>query len=259
MLCAFANPTLNCNDIYGNAGGDAICGTDGGNNFSLDPQLCSQGCADVGLSPGSPCAPANNACGVQIGARGVTCAPVPVLFANVTATLLPRGVRLEWSIETDDAVAEFSVARAVGSSSSVVVAKLTPEARNFVDSNVQPNTTYRYLVVATNSTGDVFQSQTIDVRVPRTALELTQNQPNPFNPSTRITFALPEAGFADVSVFDVSGKRVATLLSGLRRAGRATVEWNGLDDRGNAVGSGIYFCRLTAGGQTRTIKMVLMK
>lgn len=72
------NPVLSCNDIFGNAGGDAICGVDGGNNGTSDPQFCGvAGSGNVYLQADSPCAPSQAVCGQLVGALGVGCATVP--------------------------------------------------------------------------------------------------------------------------------------------------------------------------------------
>jgi hypothetical protein len=69
-------PVLSCNDILGNAGGDAICGTDAGDNMSMDPQSCGTlGSGNYGLQSDSPCTPANPTCG-QVGALDVDCGAV---------------------------------------------------------------------------------------------------------------------------------------------------------------------------------------
>ena len=259
ILCeSGANPTLSCNDIFANAGGDAICGTDGGNNISLEPWLCSQDCTDVGLMVGSPCAPENNACGVQIGARGVMC-PVPVMFQNASARVSGKSVVVEWSVIADEEIIKFSIVRETNGSSRVIAERLSPQTRELVDDGVNPNTEYRYKVIATTGSGDVFQSQAIGVRTPRAELELSQNQPNPFNPSTRIDYSLPAASVIDIAVFDVAGRRVATLVAGPRPAGRGSTVWQGRDDGGKPVASGIYVCRMAANGDVRTMKMVLLK
>jgi hypothetical protein len=90
-------------------------------------------------------------------------------------------------------------------------------------------------------------------------LALEQNVPNPFNPTTRIRFALPAASHVNVSVFDVHGRRVATLADRSMPAGNAEVVWNGRDARGVPASSGVYFYRLAANGHTLTKKMVLLK
>jgi len=93
---------------------------------------------------------------------------------------------------------------------------------------------------------------------PRVVL-LRQNQPNPFNPATTITFALPRDAEVDLAVFGVDGRRVATLASDLMVAGEHTVTWRGRDDSGRRVASGAYFYRLIAEGQLQVKRMVMVK
>jgi len=72
-----ANAIVSCNDIYGNAGGDAVCGLDAGGNASTDPQFCGVvGSGDAYLQSDSPCAPGQSACGQLVGALGINCATV---------------------------------------------------------------------------------------------------------------------------------------------------------------------------------------
>ncbi len=95
---------------------------------------------------------------------------------------------------------------------------------------------------------------------PRYRLALRPARPNPFNPRTRLEFELPRAAAARLDVFDVSGRLIATLLNGPSRAGPGWVEWDGKDDRGSRVGSGIYLYRLSVDGSPRlSRKMALLK
>ncbi|MBK7866393.1 MAG: T9SS type A sorting domain-containing protein [Ignavibacteriales bacterium] len=92
-----------------------------------------------------------------------------------------------------------------------------------------------------------------------TAFELFQNYPNPFNPTTSIRFSLPEAGEVVMIVYDISGKKIAEIASGYHQAGRYTYEWNGKNDFGSGVASGVYLCTIKAGGKMQTVKMILNK
>jgi hypothetical protein len=98
-------------------------------------------------------------------------------------------------------------------------------------------------------------------RVDLTRARLFQNHPNPFNPTTRIEFVVPEGGAqrVTIAVFDVTGARVKTLVDGTRTPGAHVTEWDGRDNNGRPVGSGVYFCRLQAEGAVLTRKMVLLK
>lgn len=91
------------------------------------------------------------------------------------------------------------------------------------------------------------------------AFRLEQNQPNPFNPVTTLAFELPAAGTVELSVYNASGRRVATLLDGHAGAGKQNVAWRGVDDGGRPVASGVYFFQLTHDGETVSRKGVLLK
>jgi hypothetical protein len=88
---------------------------------------------------------------------------------------------------------------------------------------------------------------------------LHQNYPNPFNPRTRIDLIMFQAGRGRLCVFDVGGRRVATLLDGFLEEGRHSVSWNGENDDGHSAATGIYFYRLEACGTVLTRKMVLLR
>jgi hypothetical protein len=90
---------------------------------------------------------------------------------------------------------------------------------------------------------------------------LDQNYPNPFNPTTRIAYEVEAGarGNVTLAVFDVTGARVRTLVDEPARAGLHAIAWDGRNARGETVGSGIYFYRLTTPARTLTRKMVLLK
>ena len=90
-------------------------------------------------------------------------------------------------------------------------------------------------------------------------VSLAQNHPNPFNPSTTIAFTLSRDLPVQLDVLDVRGHRVNELYVGTLSSGSHAVVWNGRDARGEAVGSGVYFYRLTAGNEVQTGKMILAK
>ena len=92
-----------------------------------------------------------------------------------------------------------------------------------------------------------------------TTMELSQNYPNPFNPETTIRFALTSAQHATLTVYNVTGQKVRTLVQGTIQAGQQSVVWDGRDDSGNAVASGIYFYRLSTDEETQSRKMVFLK
>jgi hypothetical protein len=88
---------------------------------------------------------------------------------------------------------------------------------------------------------------------------LGKNYPNPFNPETDISFTLPERAHASLTVYNVLGKAIKVLVDREMSAGTHTFRWDGRDEYGNTVSSGIYFYRLKADLFDQTMKMVLMK
>jgi hypothetical protein len=86
-----------------------------------------------------------------------------------------------------------------------------------------------------------------------------RNYPNPFNPETRITFNLRRAETVLLEVRNIRGDLVRTLVEGYRAAGRYSVSWNGTDEYGQAVTSGVYFYRLTSANFSQNQKMLLVR
>ena len=91
------------------------------------------------------------------------------------------------------------------------------------------------------------------------AFRLSQNYPNPFNPRTHIIYQLPQADHVTLTVYNVRGQAVCRLADGPQGAGEHEVTWQGQDDAGRAVASGIYFYQLVTGEFVETKKMLLLK
>lgn len=92
-----------------------------------------------------------------------------------------------------------------------------------------------------------------------TTYELYQNYPNPFNPYTSITFYLPQSGHVTLSVYNIMGQKVAVLLDGYMDKGYGETIWEGLDQSGRPVASGMYFYRLESNELTFTKRMMLLR
>ncbi|MCK4510449.1 T9SS type A sorting domain-containing protein, partial [bacterium] len=88
---------------------------------------------------------------------------------------------------------------------------------------------------------------------------LVQNAPNPFNPVTKVAYHVPRESEVTIRVYDVSGRVVTTLVDGVVEAGRHAAVWNGRNDAGESVGSGIYFCTMEAPDFHDSRKMTLLK
>jgi hypothetical protein len=88
---------------------------------------------------------------------------------------------------------------------------------------------------------------------------LEQNYPNPFNPTTNIVFNIPQTEKVTLTIYNMLGQRIATLVEGVLPAGTHRVTWNGRDDRGQQMPTGVYLYKLSGSQFSQAKKMVLMK
>ena len=112
---------------------------------------------------------------------------------------------------------------------------------------------YTYTVTDANGASASLALQTLP-----TAFALADNFPNPFNPATTIKYALPQAADVELTVYNVVGQPVRTLVAEHQSAGRYVVEWDATDDSGHSLSSGMYFYRLQAGEKFREVKKMLL-
>ncbi len=142
-----------------------------------------------------------------------------------------------------------------------------PSGTFYLDAAV-PGGLHEYYITALyeDPTGESSPSNVIEVDVVDAGdpiipvvTELSGNYPNPFNPVTKIKFAVSEPGVVNIEIYNIKGEKVKTLVDGFREANYYTEEWNGTDDNNNTVSSGVYFYKMKAGRYTSTKKMILMK
>ncbi len=125
---------------------------------------------------------------------------------------------------------------------------------------------YRYVVTALDGSGNesLPAAPTVLTGITGNAAPLKfalhQSVPNPFNPTTTISYSVPAGGgLVTIRVFDVAGRLVRTLMNGQAPPGTNTVTWDGRNDNGENVATGIFFCRMQAPGFEQTMKMTLLK
>jgi len=92
-----------------------------------------------------------------------------------------------------------------------------------------------------------------------TVYSLNQNFPNPFNPTTTIEYSIPESGNVDLVIYNMAGQKVRTLINNTQNAAFYKVVWDGRNDSGEAVASGLYFYKLVSGNFSKIEKMTLIK
>jgi hypothetical protein len=120
------------------------------------------------------------------------------------------------------------------------------------------------IVIRATDSGALSVDDTLTVGVEATTdlptqFALHQNAPNPFNPTTKIFADIARAGRVDLRIYDVSGRLVRTLVAKKLPRDRYEFEWDGRDDRGRPVGTGVYFYKLVTSDFEATKKMVLLK
>ena len=120
-------------------------------------------------------------------------------------------------------------------------------------SDITASTLY-YRLKQIDFNGSFEYSDIVEIEITPQAFELSQNFPNPFNPSTKISWQSPFAGHQTLKVYDVLGNKVATLVNEYRDAGSYELDFNA-----SSLSSGIYFYRLSAGSFVQTKKMLLIK
>jgi hypothetical protein len=191
-------------------------------------------------------------------------APVPAALQGFQAAWAGDHVDVAWRLISITGDLTFDISRCEGAGGMFVpidgAAVLTdPQgAFRFEDRSVVPGTRYTYHVVVRED-GKAVTSFETSVSTPAARLTLGRNVPNPFNPETKIPFGVDTAGHVSLTIYDVSGKLVRTIVDGVMPAGTYTKSWDGRDARGRAVASGVYFIRLEAGDQTLTRQAVLLK
>jgi hypothetical protein len=183
-------------------------------------------------------------------------APLATTIEEFRSMPSTSGVLLQWRVTGDEPVAGFMIYR---NGTSINRFLLPPETSEFLDRSPVRGETADYVLGVVLESGSETRSAPLLVTLPAGDIVLEPNFPNPFNPSTSLRFHLPSPMQVDLSIFDVKGKRVTTLVHDLLPAGDKVYVWNGRNDRGIAVASGVYVCRLKAGKTVLKRRMVLTR
>jgi hypothetical protein len=176
---------------------------------------------------------------------------IPMVYGEKPVLEPGSGViaNLEFSI-TDPTVEDIEIeTTSMENPSHDLMFVYSDEERNLVD--LQPE--FANISVALSEVGGNSSSM-LPVKY-----DLKQNAPNPFNPTTVLSYDLPKASHVSLEVYNVLGQNVKTLVDTYQEAGTNSVMWDGTDNGGTQVASGLYFYRLTADGFQATKKMMMLK
>jgi hypothetical protein len=187
---------------------------------------------------------------------------VDVAITSFFGELEDDAVVLSWTTSAATSFNGFNVYRSEGTEETFtrLNAELIPKEQggSYTDETALGGKTYLYRIGAVSSEGEWY-SQSVSLAVPPRPVTLYQNYPNPFNPSTSIAYYLPRAGRASLVIYDVTGSRVRALENGSKPAGRHTILWDGRNDAGVQIGSGVYYYRLKTGKDVITKKLVIVR
>jgi len=191
--------------------------------------------------------------------------PVALDATNVTNTTF----QANWNAATSATSYKLDVSLNNSFSSFVTgYNNLTVNDTNQSVTNLTPGTQYYYRVRAVNASGESGNSNIIEVTMPVSSddpnnvpvvTELIGCYPNPFNPSTTIKFSLDSPQHVMIQIFDISGRNVGNLVDDIRNKGTYTVSWNGTDNHGNSLASGVYLIQMKAGTYAVTRKVMMLK
>lgn len=202
--------------------------------------------------------------------------PTPVLVSDLEARYVAHsGVRMSWFAAATDVYGEISWRirragpfvtrpreRADWMSVAVEVAEQTGVgALSFIDPNVEPGNWYAYAVLALEGDREIFAGSIVVHATAPAELRLHRAAPNPFNPGTRIVFEIPGRSAAPVhlGIYAVTGRLARVLIEDSISPGTHVVDWDGKDQSGRAMASGVYLVRLRTGRSVLTQKVVRLR
>ncbi len=194
----------------------------------------------------------------------------PVELSSFSASFTNGVVNLEWVTQSETDNYGFEIERAENENGEYhrITKEVIPGAGNstsahsyhFEDNSALAGKTYFYRLVDIDLNGVRSYHGPIMVNAPIPEdFSLEQNYPNPFNPETQIQFRLNEPGNCTLSIYNLRGQMVRTLVNRSMQAGTHMVTWDGLDNQGNVMPSGTYLYKLEFNDQTRVKKMELIK
>jgi uncharacterized repeat protein (TIGR01451 family) len=195
--------------------------------------------------------------------------PVEVTYFDYQATA--NGIRLFWMTGSETNNLGFNILRSNAENGEYVTMndQIIPGAGNmaqekkyeFIDRSAQSGQTYYYKLMDVDYQGRGSYHGPIAASVQQVpeAYSLEQNYPNPFNGETVIAFHLKQSGYVDVSIFNVLGQKVKTLASQQMDAGSFSIKWDGSNEQGMMVQSGIYFYVLQTSEFRQVKKMQMIK
>ncbi len=194
-------------------------------------------------------------------------ATTPVELSLFTAQLNANQVNLIWKTESESNNFGFEIERRKNSETKYTKigfingrgTTTAPQEYKFIDERVEKGTYYyRLKQVDFDAKFEYSPEIKIVVNIPN-EYQLYQNYPNPFNPATTIAYNLAEAGYAKITIYDVTGREIHKLVNKFQEAGHYEVEWTAHDGQDKSIAGGVYYYKLETPNFTQFRKMILLK
>lgn len=264
------HPHVACNDVFNNFGGNyaGIADQTGVNgNISMDPLFCGPHGGGYKLHALSPCLlhrhPDGADCGV-IGALGLGCSHIATLLRDYEAKVEASGIVITWRLSEAGNQMDFVISRAELPGTEygeISDASIVRDGLSFLfkDRTCSAGSEYRYRVEAIDESGRRLLFETDPLSLSPLRLALYQNYPNPCNPSTRISYRVPDQARVVLEIYDVSGRRIARVVDEEQERGLHTAEWDGKTASGSQATSGVYLLRLSSQKESISRKLILVR
>jgi len=210
---------------------------------------------------------------------GYSDTPLPVKLTSFIAEISTNGVKLTWITESEDQNQGFIIHRKLDTETEwqEIANFLTdPGLRGqgsvtyqtmyeYLDSTVLPGFTYEYRLGDVDYNTAIMLHTDLIIRIEVDHFAIPDNfslkpaYPNPFNPLTTISYSLPEISHVQLYIYDITGKLIKKLVNNLEQVGHKQIVWNGLNDRGEKVHSGVYLYVIQAGEYRASEKLILVR
>jgi len=196
---------------------------------------------------------------------------IAVELASFTVSFQKGEVKLQWITQSETENLGFYIYRSQFEEQNYVkiTSAMIPGVGNsnethiysYIDRDIKSDNTYFYKLADIDFNGNMTFHGPISITANDLPSEysLSQNYPNPFNPRTTIRFSIIQAGLVSLKIYNLQGQLVRILINEEKTAGNHTLVWNGTDNKGNRLSSGIYYYTLNVNGFEETKKLILIK
>ena len=199
--------------------------------------------------------------------------PLSVELNSFTSTAGDGKVTLKWTTESEIENLGFNIYRSTKSNVKFLIindeliqgagSSSSRHEYEYVDKGLTNEIKYWYKLEDVDYSGNTKLHEPVSATPMKKAapkeFRLYPNYPNPFNPFTTISYDLPDDGLVELTVYNMRGEKITTLMQGNQEAGSYRLNWDGTSQSGEMVSSGIYFLRIASGSYSKTSKMVFIR